>query len=291
MKKAFTLIELLVVIAIIAILAAILFPVFAQAKQAAKKTASLSNIKQTNLGAIMYMGDSDDVEMMHQYHLVGSSITTPGGNTITDPEVDWPYAIQPYTKNWQILRDPGQNIDAFGCWAAPRTACGWYYNWMRWPEYGINVDYLNNAGGDCSGWAPNPGITEYGLPINASAIASPAATVFTTTTKVVGDSNGYYISNTTEAPASVYANDVCTWSNGGWGDNSYGDSPGLYAGNPTSTGTFSTPYAHGGNVSWCDGHASFMQPGRLAAGTDWHVGISNQITITDRTQYLWDTQQ
>lgn len=58
--KAFTLIELLVVIAIIAILAAILFPVFAQAKAAAKRTASLSNEKQLALGTIIYQGDADD---------------------------------------------------------------------------------------------------------------------------------------------------------------------------------------------------------------------------------------
>lgn len=60
-KKAFTLIELLVVIAIIAILAAILFPVFAQAKLAAKKTASLSNVKQLGTSTQIYVGDWDDV--------------------------------------------------------------------------------------------------------------------------------------------------------------------------------------------------------------------------------------
>ncbi len=60
-SKAFTLIELLVVIAIIAILAAILFPVFAQAKKAAKKTASLSNIKQLSTANIMYCADYDDL--------------------------------------------------------------------------------------------------------------------------------------------------------------------------------------------------------------------------------------
>ncbi|MEI7577447.1 MAG: prepilin-type N-terminal cleavage/methylation domain-containing protein [Armatimonadota bacterium] len=60
-QSAFTLIELLVVIAIIAILAAILFPVFAQAKLAAKKTQSLSNLKQINTGVMMYAGDNDDV--------------------------------------------------------------------------------------------------------------------------------------------------------------------------------------------------------------------------------------
>jgi prepilin-type N-terminal cleavage/methylation domain-containing protein len=60
MKKAFTLIELLVVIAIIAILAAILFPVFAQAKMAAKKTADLSNLKQNMTATLIYANDADD---------------------------------------------------------------------------------------------------------------------------------------------------------------------------------------------------------------------------------------
>ena len=59
-RRASTLIELLVVIAIIAILAAILFPVFAQAKEAAKKTVCLSNLKQISLGSMLYLGDSDD---------------------------------------------------------------------------------------------------------------------------------------------------------------------------------------------------------------------------------------
>jgi prepilin-type N-terminal cleavage/methylation domain-containing protein len=61
MKKAFTLIELLVVIAIIAILAAILFPVFAQAKLAAKKTADLSNMKQNMTAVLIYSNDADDL--------------------------------------------------------------------------------------------------------------------------------------------------------------------------------------------------------------------------------------
>jgi prepilin-type N-terminal cleavage/methylation domain-containing protein len=64
LRRAFTLIELLVVIAIIAILAAILFPVFAQAKVAAKKTADLSNLKQIGTASMIYTADYDDVYML-----------------------------------------------------------------------------------------------------------------------------------------------------------------------------------------------------------------------------------
>ena len=66
--KAFTLIELLVVIAIIAILAAILFPVFAQARESARQTACLSNLKQIGLGVKMYATDYDELLPMGTYN-------------------------------------------------------------------------------------------------------------------------------------------------------------------------------------------------------------------------------
>jgi prepilin-type N-terminal cleavage/methylation domain-containing protein len=94
MRKAFTLIELLVVIAIIAILAAILFPVFAQAKAAAKKTTCVSNVKQLSLGLILYTTDYDD---MYMQRLAGT-------NTVG---VDhWVDLIQPYVRNRQIIQCP-----------------------------------------------------------------------------------------------------------------------------------------------------------------------------------------
>lgn len=96
-KKAFTLIELLVVIAIIAILAAILFPVFTQAKNAAKKTTSISNLKQLAMSVMMYSTDHDDVLPMSAY-MQGSSVLG------TPPVIFSVYdALQPYIKNVQIL--------------------------------------------------------------------------------------------------------------------------------------------------------------------------------------------
>lgn len=97
-RKAFTLIELLVVIAIIAILAAILFPVFAQAKLAAKKTQTLSNVKQSSLGLLMYSGDSDDQFPMAEY----------GDNDVNHPHLTWTTFVYPYVKNGD------QSIDALG---------------------------------------------------------------------------------------------------------------------------------------------------------------------------------
>mgnify|MGYP001182318122 CR=1 FL=1 len=92
-NKAFTLIELLVVIAIIAILAAILFPVFAQAKVAAKKTATLSNMKQNLTATMVYMSDNDD------YYPLKAII----GYNPAEVAVTWDKTIQPYMKNYQLL--------------------------------------------------------------------------------------------------------------------------------------------------------------------------------------------
>jgi len=98
-NKAFTLIELLVVIAIIAILAAILFPVFAQAKLAAKKAVVISNLKQISLGMLMYTNDSDD---MFSQAETGDDYVKNGGH----PHVTWTTFIYPYVKSGDQTVDP-----------------------------------------------------------------------------------------------------------------------------------------------------------------------------------------
>ena len=93
-KIGFTLIELLVVIAIIAILAAILFPVFAQAREKARQTACLSNLKQIGSGVIMYAQDYDEHFPMTLYYNSVSTPTYAVGATIS-----WREQVQPYIKN------------------------------------------------------------------------------------------------------------------------------------------------------------------------------------------------
>ena len=125
-RKAFTLIELLVVIAIIAILAAILFPVFAQAKVAAKKAAAISNQKQIGLAMLMYMSDYDDVYARNDDCIYLSSLNealnddtvafnpTGVGCTGAGPyyyrmnHYSWQKWLMPYTKNVDIFVHPAR---------------------------------------------------------------------------------------------------------------------------------------------------------------------------------------
>jgi prepilin-type N-terminal cleavage/methylation domain-containing protein len=98
-KSAFTLIELLVVIAIIAILAAILFPVFAAAKESAKKTAELSNARQVGIAVMMYLGDYDDTyPIFYAYN----SIPPAGQPGHKGTEV----LLYPYCKNEDVFASP-----------------------------------------------------------------------------------------------------------------------------------------------------------------------------------------
>jgi prepilin-type N-terminal cleavage/methylation domain-containing protein/prepilin-type processing-associated H-X9-DG protein len=99
LKKGFTLIELLVVIAIIAILAAILFPVFARAREKARQTSCLSNVKQLTLGFLMYQADYDTFPT--------DWVTAAGGTPWTD-RYTWRAMISPYVKNTQIFTCPDQ---------------------------------------------------------------------------------------------------------------------------------------------------------------------------------------
>ena len=106
-KRAFTLIELLVVIAIIAILAAILFPVFAQAREAAKKTSCLSNQRNVGLALIMYTVDHDDHYNMLQYF------------TPTWDQIRWHDMIFPYLRSGERFAHNNRASGAGGVFHCP----------------------------------------------------------------------------------------------------------------------------------------------------------------------------
>lgn len=118
MKKGFTLIELLVVIAIIALLAGILFPVFAQAKRAAKTTETISNLRQLGSAFALYQGDADDVFPQSTEGWDGENreggwvFYSEFGNGEAGTFDIRRGALQPYVKNAQIFRsalDPDAN--------------------------------------------------------------------------------------------------------------------------------------------------------------------------------------
>ena len=102
-KTGFTLIELLVVIAITAILAAILFPVFARARENARKANCLSNLKQIGLAITQYVQDYD--EMMPFTSAGGATYLMPDGVT-TSATMLWYHPLMPYVKNFKLWNCP-----------------------------------------------------------------------------------------------------------------------------------------------------------------------------------------
>ena len=110
MRRGFTLIELLVVIAIIAILAAILFPVFAKAREKARQTSCLSNVKQISLAYLQYVQDYDEM-----FSPNATTVNAPGfyvlpdGVTTYSGAMLWMSHIAPYCKNAQIFNCPSYN--------------------------------------------------------------------------------------------------------------------------------------------------------------------------------------
>jgi len=146
MKKAFTLIELLVVIAIIAILAAILFPVFAQAKAAAKKTQALSQCKQIGTSQQIYLADYDDTYQPGYYYGQPNAATNKDATGI----FHWSGVLSPYVKNWNIFISP---MDKTGGLAPT--------NWDDRPGGGNNLGF---GGGGSVSFTPGTGLQDLQAP-------------------------------------------------------------------------------------------------------------------------------
>jgi prepilin-type N-terminal cleavage/methylation domain-containing protein/prepilin-type processing-associated H-X9-DG protein len=173
-SHGFTLIELLVVIAIIAILAAILFPVFAQARESARKTSCLSNFKQLGTAVLMYIQDYDGAYPLAWY---------------PRPQYGFDVVLFPYIKNYQVYECPSNKV-------TPRFWSGYQKSGLG-PipgSYAMNGDLTARAGvGD------RAGLTE-------SAVLNPADTILMTE---IWDTRGKQKAGPEHEIFTSTKNDVC----------------------------------------------------------------------------------
>lgn len=268
-NQAFTLIELLVVIAIIAILAAILFPVFAQAKAAAKKTQALSNIKQNALGVIMYTGDFDDT------FPVGSPddwehITLDGAGNRNQPVSGWVNTTKPYLKNLGVLRDPSDPLNS-------QLPDNYVQNRLRAGGDAIYISFASNGYMDQERSGSWPwGM--YGVIGMAQNWMAGPKTQTSTAVSNVADTvllASRFGSTDVWGPDSFFAG-VSWWDGTGYGglvpDGTRNGTPYTVGGTWSGrSGTFNTDnrngavttvYQNNAVFAWVDGHASVTQPGR-----------------------------
>lgn len=292
--SAFTLIELLVVIAIIAILAAILFPVFAQAKSAAKKIACLTNFNQVTKGMMIYLGDNDD----SMPHSNTGSIGGPGWG-FGRPDYVWGEVVYPYVKSFYVYRctedpnatDAGLSKNPYEQPVPPNHPQISYY-WLSRSNLGLNYDFL-------SPWVvvPTPAGSYVGsMPTLGGEIESPAKTIMlvdsiwyrnTQSGRVEGGGNWVV-----EAPCVRDSSGNLLipqrvrpfWRNYGigWAVNSTGQPPYSWL-EFGGTWPFHTKQM---NVAFVDGHTKTYRLGNLTAGCDVRRNFAG--AAFDGDAYLWD---
>jgi prepilin-type N-terminal cleavage/methylation domain-containing protein/prepilin-type processing-associated H-X9-DG protein len=239
--RAFTLIELLVVIAIIAILAAILFPVFAQAKESAKKTVCLTQVKEVGIATLLYLNDYDDTYPLDSYFTFTSTAYTAyfwwGGFQYGIPGFTGPT----YSSSYGLLYPYMKNQPIYGCPSSQGllTELNPGETYLYPLGYGTNLNLMVNE--NFSG----PTVA-----VNASSVSSAAETV------LVADCGGIYTQ-----PGGTF--EISQGSTLGYNvfQANYVDGPNKGYGSPYNNPD--TWGVHGGgiaNVGWADGHAKGMHP-------------------------------
>jgi prepilin-type N-terminal cleavage/methylation domain-containing protein len=271
-RKAFTLIELLVVIAIIAILAAILFPVFAQAKEAAKKTQDLSNTKQLGLAAVMYATDSDDLLPLQ----AGQDTTgTWGYNYNKYVPADWAAAaspavrlnysqgfaantIQPYQKSYAMFEQPG----------GPE--------WEYQPATTIAAGKTKYK----TSYAYNGLLSAY----PTASVANPSMLPLWSTANGYGNGKGWGFAN----PALTCATPNAGCSYVACGGSGNGSSSAMYTTQNGATASY-WAYSRGQNWAFTDSHAKFRKVGANVSpgATDWRNDPWTGYDATGHAGYYW----
>jgi prepilin-type N-terminal cleavage/methylation domain-containing protein len=274
-RLGFTLIELLVVIAIIAILAAILFPVFAQVKFAAKKAASLSNVKQIDLAALMYAGDYDDNFVLSINGLASNIQNYPGGHIPARTDT-WVTLLHPNIKSYGIYVD-AERGDSPGFFSGPPcvptsptdTQCidhNSYVNQNLFAYFGMNYGSL--APFLCTA----VGCPDYeGASVATTSVTSPSSTLSFINSELIDEVPTYgtsFVSNPDFA--TTYGGQILAWD-GGTFRPICNSNPTLCNNSATGGNATVTSGTHPGDmvffhltlVSWLDGHASSIQESKL----------------------------
>jgi prepilin-type N-terminal cleavage/methylation domain-containing protein/prepilin-type processing-associated H-X9-DG protein len=244
-RKGFTLIELLVVIAIIAILAAILFPVFARARENARKASCLSNMKQLGLGIMQYTQDYDE-----KYPL---------GIEESDWHTAWPKRVQPYVKSIQVFMCPsdsvaGQPMPDASAWAGVAISYAANGNYSEW-DTSISRHRLLGLMGVPQDWWLGSGAA------NLSNVNKVAQTILLAE-KHSQDSTGFCCGEKT--PSSFGPNSLILGVVGesvGWGQHKIPDGTRTGTGfNNGPEGALSNGHLEMTNFLFADGHAKAMKP-------------------------------
>jgi len=244
-KRGFTLIELLVVIAIIAILAAILFPVFARARENARKSSCQNNLKQLALGFKQYINDFDE-----RYPLV---LVTTNSGTSYAPPYGWADALQPYIRNTQVYQCPSDTAEGSDTSGEVGFSDYWYNrNFVRHVPRGA-VAVITGANESMFGsstqtiMAGDGGTTTGGTTGNARYAICGDSSDGTTTSNGVPGSPGTSNDNGTpvSSPSSESACGAISGGNNG----------------TTSVAIYPAAQIHldGANFAFCDGHVKWLR--------------------------------
>ena len=244
-RSAFTLIELLVVIAIIAILAAILFPVFARARENARRASCQSNLKQISLGIMQYTQDFDE-----RFPQTVSDPGPAGGTTIN--YYGWVQLIQPYIKSYQLFQCPSETTTGT-TWTD--SSHGYYAGYV--PPSGANsddqTDYFYNkfAGAPAGGYSTGATITQ---------VNNPAVSILSGDQGINADNNG--LQGQSDMPRYIAAGeqgDLCAGILG---------AASVTSGNCSNRAALDRTGAairhlDGANYLFADGHVKFQKPSQI----------------------------
>jgi len=230
-SRGFTLIELLVVIAIIAILAAILFPVFARAREQARKAACMSNLKQIGLAIIQYTQDFDE---KYPIANMGSGL-------------QWYNVLQPYVKSYQVFTCP-----TAGQINLPSSSSRQYSGGYGWNISGTRTfaNIANGFGYSNTNWATPNGSG----PLTLATVQEPAETIIITDPASNGYKNNAYF--------------AIGYNSRGYIPVLHGGQVGPFTGDGTLSAVAS---GGGGNYLFADGHAKFLQASQAYCSSMWDV--------------------